>query len=604
MDTIWIQSDRWQLLGLGHKAEIIDSAVQAAYQGANLADLLMLESDVFIKSYGLGSLATPSFRGGGASHTALIWNGFNLQSPMNGQRDLSLPMMSQQDQIRIQSGGSAALFGSGAVGGAIHLNQHPDFNHGLSVAATQHAGSFGQLSSNLSASYGNSGFSSNSSVFHRQAKNDFLLPNGLNRQPNAALSQQGVQQHFAFIPNAHQMIQVWGNWQQSFREIPPPLTSHSSEATQEDESLWLAAAWTRVWHSSTLNMRSGWFRDVLLFRDPSASIDALSQSQTFIQEAEFQHRISRNHSINLGVNLTQQLATADGYEGQAFTQTRPAILISHILSQKGKPYILTSSLRMEMNGTTLLPPTPSVSWAQWILPGLKLRSQVGRTYRLPTFNDLYWSPGGNPDLLPESGWNGDAGIEYHQTLGTGKLKAELTGYQQLIDNWILWKPRASFWSPENVRTVWSRGLESSLNIRQQLFGLQSSLSTAYTFTQATITEVASARNRSLNQQLIYTPLHQSRIRFRIEGSSWYAMYSHAFIGKVFTTSDNSRFLPGYGLGAIAAGYTTTLKTVTIRTSLRLDNVWNFSYQVIENRAMPGRSGSLSLTIQYHSPTHN
>ena len=93
------------------------------------------ESPIFIKSYGLGSLATTSFRGGSASHTAILWNGFNLGSPMNGQLDLSLVPVSLANNVSIQYGGAGALWGSGAVGGAILLNSEPEFDQGLTVDA-------------------------------------------------------------------------------------------------------------------------------------------------------------------------------------------------------------------------------------------------------------------------------------------------------------------------------------------------------------------------------------------------------------------------------------------------------------------------------------
>lgn len=53
----------------------------------NLAQLLQENSTVFIKSYGSGSLASVSFRGTGAGHTRVLWNGVSLNSPMNGQID-------------------------------------------------------------------------------------------------------------------------------------------------------------------------------------------------------------------------------------------------------------------------------------------------------------------------------------------------------------------------------------------------------------------------------------------------------------------------------------------------------------------------------------
>ena len=74
----------------GYKKITIDSSILMNYSHSTLADLLSENSEIFIKSYGMGGTATPSFRGTGASHTQIDWNGININNPMLGQSDLSL----------------------------------------------------------------------------------------------------------------------------------------------------------------------------------------------------------------------------------------------------------------------------------------------------------------------------------------------------------------------------------------------------------------------------------------------------------------------------------------------------------------------------------
>jgi iron complex outermembrane receptor protein len=74
----------------GYKKTMIDSSVMVKYSNSAIADLLSENTEVFIKSYGMGGTATPSFRGTDASHTLVDWNGININSPMLGQTDLSL----------------------------------------------------------------------------------------------------------------------------------------------------------------------------------------------------------------------------------------------------------------------------------------------------------------------------------------------------------------------------------------------------------------------------------------------------------------------------------------------------------------------------------
>ena len=89
-DEVVVVANRLQNFSAGSKIQNIDSSTLAQYKSANLSDVLNNESGIFIKSYGMGSMATSSVRGAGASQTITLWNGFNLNSPMNGMLDLAL----------------------------------------------------------------------------------------------------------------------------------------------------------------------------------------------------------------------------------------------------------------------------------------------------------------------------------------------------------------------------------------------------------------------------------------------------------------------------------------------------------------------------------
>ena len=120
LNVVEVSTSRLILFSNANKSETLDSALLDRYTSSNLADILLNESQIFIKSYGLGSLASSSFRGSGANHTSVLWNGFNLQSPMNGIIDLSLIPANFMNNVAIQYGGAGALWGTGAVGGSIH----------------------------------------------------------------------------------------------------------------------------------------------------------------------------------------------------------------------------------------------------------------------------------------------------------------------------------------------------------------------------------------------------------------------------------------------------------------------------------------------------
>jgi iron complex outermembrane receptor protein len=108
----------------------------------SLSDLLNFNSDIYIKENGYGMVASPSFRGTNASQTAVIWNGISINSNLTGQTDLNTIVTGSLTNIIIRSGGGSSQYGSGAVGGSIHLNNTIDFTENTNNELTMYYGSF------------------------------------------------------------------------------------------------------------------------------------------------------------------------------------------------------------------------------------------------------------------------------------------------------------------------------------------------------------------------------------------------------------------------------------------------------------------------------
>src|SRR5690554_3887143 len=94
---------------------------------ASLTDVLRYNSAVYFKENGNGMVSSPSFRGTNASHTAVIWNGININSNFTGQTDFNVVSPVGYDDITIRSGGGGVQYGSGAIGGSIHMNNQFKF---------------------------------------------------------------------------------------------------------------------------------------------------------------------------------------------------------------------------------------------------------------------------------------------------------------------------------------------------------------------------------------------------------------------------------------------------------------------------------------------
>lgn len=606
LQEVAVSASRLRAEPIGVRVEQMDSSVLQNLPAANLADALQQHSLVFIKSYGLGSLATTSMRGGNASHTAIVWNGFPIQSPMLGQVDLALFPIVLMDEVQVQYGSSSALWGSGAIGGALHLNNRPNFGEGLEVGWTGSVGSFGQFSNSLSIHAGSENLTSKTQLFHQQADNDFSyhLANGeKRRQMNAAVQQYGgLQENYVKLSPRQQLaFRLW--WQQTEREIPPTTAQARSVAEQEDAIFRTTLDWQWTGDELTLQARTGLFQERIHFEDELSGEEAPSESLSTISEAEAQWQPSLQHRLHLGLYHSFTTATSEGYPDGA-TQQQWAILAGYSWTTRSNRLRTQLNVRQGFVQGNTIPFVPAVSAAFDLTPSFLLNGQLSRSYRFPTFNDLYWQPGGNPNLLSESGWNEELMLQFHRTKNAFSTTISLTVFNRNIDNWILWQPPKSsgqgsigvIWVPQNIANVWSRGVEQRVQFSSKVGQVNWKFSGGYDWLRSTQKEAANAD--FIGKQLIYVPQHQlfAGIDFGIHNVQ--VRYQHHFTSKVFILSNNTKSLPGYDLGYLNVSYSLYKQRWQARIFCTITNVWNVEYRAIENRRMPGSQLQVGCTVHF------
>lgn len=583
----------------GSREESWDAQGLENHGGNHLAALLEQESGVFIKSYGLGSLATTSIRGGSAGQASVLWNGLPLQSPMLGQLDFSLLPLSFADQVEVQYGGNTAAWGSGAIGGVVSLGNQADFEKKAALSLQSTLGSFGLCDQQAKARYGKGRWRAATRLFHRQAANDFPyrirpdLPE--KRQSNAALRQSGLLQEFYWRPAPGQQLAIHAWLQQSEREIPPTTVQNVSQAWQEDRFVRTALHWKAVGRNMAWQARAGLFRENLDYRDEQAGLRSFTRFWTAVGEAEGEWFINERQRLQFGIGHTWMQAQADAYERPP-QQNRTAPFAG--FRQQIGGWQLQGSLRQEAVDGRLAPPAPGLGAEGLLANWLTASAKLTRNYRLPTFNDLYWQPGGDPGLQPESGWSQEGGIKIHGAPGRHKLSYALTGFSRRIDNWILWSLREgqAFWSASNITRVWSRGLEQRL--RWELAGREWKLhlSGGYDYILSTSEVEVENPRMEAGQQLLYVPRHRAfgKLSFRWKGLL--AEYRHQHTGAV--GGQNVDTLPGYQVGFISLAYSHAVSSWEGRLFFHANNLWNEQYRVIERRPMPGRHFQAGLELKF------
>ncbi len=601
LPDVFVESPRGLSASPGLKAISFDSTLMSMYRQTSVAELLANESTVFVKSYGLGSLASTSIRGGSASQTAILWNGFALTSIMNGQLDFSLIPVSVSNSLQLQYGGGSSLYGSGAMAGTVLLSSAPRLNQGKILSMRSSMGSFGTFRNNLELGISKQKIATSVKFYHAQAENDFEYINPYNqnkeRQKNARLRNYGMIADSRILLAGQQSLHISAWWQQTKREVPSTLLQSLNQTSQEDRATRLTAEWQRAGAQASYFARAAWINEFLDYRDSIAQIYEISRTQQLISEIESKLRLGKGHSFNYGIHASHAIGKHNAYAGKE-SRTSTALFASYIYQSANNKLHGNIAMRQELVNATWSPLTYSAGAQYALLPRLWLKGNFAKVYRLPTFNDLYWQPGGNPELLPEEGLTYEGGALWRWTSKRIALETEWTAFSKNIDNWIMWLPDNNYWRPENIMNVWSRGMETGSKIKWQSGDWLFHLGLHTSYVRATNSKAKTANDNSVGKQLIYTPMYSGSARAGVQYKDWYMSYHHYYNGYRYTATDNSEYLEPNAVGSLHLAYKFSGWRIPLTATFDVNNIWNKDYQAVLNRPMPGRHYTLSLQCTF------
>jgi len=584
----------------GYRALEPDSLLLKAMPGANLSDVLERQGGLTLRTYGMGSLSTSAARGAGSAHTAVLWDGFSLLSPMNGLSDLALLPVFFLDDSRIQQGAAVALFGSGALGAAVHLGQTQPKQSG--VRLFYEGGSFGQHTAGAQLSWVQNRMSHDMRFFIKQAKNDFPYLNVARfgspeeRLKNAKLQANGVmyQLGLGLGPKDSLAVKFW--LQQYERAIPPAMTAANAASVQTDAATRAQIRWMHRGNNISWQLRQMYTLEDNHYVDPLAGLEELHRFKAVISELDFQGVLGSHWRWQAVGHHSLYNAASPAYDSVVLQQHRLALwsaLRFQYSRWRGQMLV-----RQEIFEGRLVPFTPGIGVEYSLLPLTTFYSNASRTYRLPTLNDLYWQPGGNPSLRPELGWSAELGLRQQINLGGQEQEISLGYFQQEVEDWIIWLPgSAGFWSPENLLAVSSRGLEAKLKMSTHYRLHQLRLQADYAWVKSVHTRVGPGQENRLNKQLIYVPEHQLRAQLWYQYKRFFGGLLYNFTGQRFVNSDHSSALDPYQLNHLQAGISKNFRKTEISLGLQVNNLFNTSYQAVLWRPMPGRYYLINLNLK-------
>jgi iron complex outermembrane receptor protein len=606
-----VVGERTSRYALGTTRYALDSAALSQYRGATLAEALAARTPIYFKNYGPGQLASVSIRGTTARHTAVLWNGFNINFSSLGEADFSLLPVGGNTQVQVQAGPGSALYGTGALGGAVLLSGQPAYGGGLRGSLQADAGSFGLGAGSAEASYGTARLAVRTTALYRTVQNDFPLPEiytGVpgQRQQNAAFNQWNLTQDVRLKVGHGGQLTAAAWLSRADRQIQAVLGMANRHGRELDRSTRLLAEYRQQAGVYEGLVRVAYVQDGIRYAD-----DTLEPQDSDLRttQAQTEHTLTfgPRASLRLGAEAQHFAATVEGYT-RSITENRFAVF--GLLRYDPSP-----TLRLNLNVRQAAvpdqrPPLAPALGAEWDVYQqaaaqlgeaptrlLTLKASAARSYRAATLNERYW-PTGNPSILPETGLGYEAGLQYEAALTRRwHWRTELTAYRQLVDNWVQWVPTPIGFSPLNLRLVRTQGLEISTELRRQQGQWQTAFRATYALTQARKQQGYAADAEPVGNQLAYVPLHAATASAEATWRGHWLLNAGAnFSSYRFTTPGANDFLPAYALVQAGLGRHFDQGAARFTLLVQATNLTNARYQTYLNHAMPPRAFQVSLRV--------
>lgn len=592
-----VTATRINFTGIGKHTDQLDSSGLSRLGHHHLASMLAMQTPLYIRSYGNGTLATLGIRGGSAAHTQLVWNGIPIRNPMIGLVDLALIPAWIMDDASVHYGGHGAAFGSGAIGGLISFSNQP-LQAGNHAQLHVLAGSWGEKGAQVKLEYGFEHLRFSTRAFHLFADNNFRYDPGHGLpdkfQSNHRVKDQGVLQEIMWVMNEKQKLVARAWYQHADRQIPPTSTQTTSKSAQQDDNFRASLHWHLIGDKVRWQLKTALLDESIDYQDSLILLYTHNRFQTWLAEAETAFRLTPDIDFTGGLYTERVEAKSDNYLSNRIRHQHAAFIS---LRETRPSWLYRLQVREEYTDGSWSPLLLDFS-AEW--SGLKKwiwKTSLSRNYRLPTLNDLYWRPGGNSGLQPESGWTVESGLDYKYNMEHIQFSGSLTGYFRKVDQWIMWLPPVkdvrNYWSPINIAEVNSRGMEWRMTSSWNTAQWRVQLHTSADLTWSTFGSALPDLHIEPGDQLFYVPVENVMIRLQAGFHRWSGFYQHHWFGD--SPGINEAVQAG-NVGAVGLSYDWERKGFGASIYAQSENIWDVPYRLIERRPMPGRSFELGIRL--------
>lgn len=630
-------------------SQTLSGAELESLNSHNVADAIRYFSGAQIKDYGgVGGVKTIDIRSMGTNHLGVFYDGIQLGNAQNGQIDLGKFSLDNIEQVSLYNGQKSEIFQPakdfGSAGTVYLRTRRPRFagnkRHNLNI--TFRTGSFGLLNPSFRWEFKvnrNVRLSLNSEFTYANGRYKFryrkVYPSGALAWDTTAIRKNGDIHAFRIEAGAFGEIPD-GNWHaklyyyDSAKGIPGAIVNNvwKNSQRQWDRNFFTQGSWRKSLSSRfDMMVNAKYARDYMKYLNPDTTLMYINnqfyQDETYLSvankmeimdgwdanlSADWQWNHLNSNMVNFSTPSRHTLLTAlaTSWRKSAF-KAQGSVLGSFVFD---KARINDGYQIIGVRRKSLVRFTPALflSWSPIPYEDFNLRAFYKRIFRMPTFNDLYYTDIGNADLKPEYATQYNIGAQWRHPFSTSVwrfLQLSVDAYHNRISDKIIAVPKGTGqyrWMMMNIGKVRIWGVDvtakTELNLPYNI-----NITGALNYTWQSARDYSDPSDNldaagTYKGQIAYIPHHSGSV---IVGGMWRNLslnYSFIYVGERWDNSSNIpvNYVQPWYTHDLSASYLLNLGKTTLRGTLEINNLLNQQYEVIRNYPMPGRN--FKVIIQF------
>ncbi|MDP2923799.1 MAG: TonB-dependent receptor [Candidatus Omnitrophota bacterium] len=570
--------------GTHRRIEVITSNDIQTSGAKDVSEVFSDVASVNISNYGgLGALKTIRMRGANPAQVLVLLDGKPLNSPRDGVVDLSTIPLDNIERIEVMPGAASSLYGAQAMGGTINIITKSPPETGRKTELTTRFGSFRTFIESLSHGA-------------RIGKFGYIVSGGYKSsggfRSNSTFNSKDFNAKFDYKLNDYNTLGANCGFYKSRAGTPGPINSPDNDDIQGQLKNYIDLNWDlKLDEKSAILARLYNNYDRLEFTEnsPGSMFDIAFKKDIHTTKVEgldlrFNKEFFDFYELIAGYNYVKNLNDSTSTAKHKYTVNAGYLENQFNISDKAK---LSISARVDDYSNFGTEFNPSINFLYNIWENSKIHTSVSRSFRAPTFNDLYWPDEGwakgNPDLKPETGITYELGFDtkVNKYFSTG-----LTYYRNDFSDLINWVPDSmDVWQPQNIGRATTHGIES---INKLYLSRNFEVGMNYTF--------LSARDRKTNKYLIYQP--KNKADFSLKYKEFYGFdfaLTGQWTGQRFHDAANDIKVKPFFL----LGFNVSKKFKrNYEIFFSIDNLLNKKNQVVKDYPTPGLSAQGGVKVDF------